>query len=115
MFKLKAGWTKEKMKRYIRRGNDGTRAFSPQQSMCVYLTDDGNKCAVGCFIPKANFEQGMNVAGDVFDLLDTFNVTKFMPLTRKGMKSLQVVHDNVLGLVNMRKYLCNWIDKNVTE
>jgi hypothetical protein len=48
----------------IQRYNNGTRAvrrdFYSQEIGCVYQTADGNRCAIGCFIPDGHRALGFS-------------------------------------------------------
>jgi len=111
------GWTKEKMKVAIRAGNNGKRAFDPQEHVCRYLTPDGNRCAVGCFLPDGH--PGQSYEGTTIGLLNEYpELKKKMPLSPEALRRLQKVHDSHISArdaLDMRDVLCEWIDKNVED
>lgn len=114
MFKAINGWTKKKMKAKIRKKNDGTRAISPNPSLCAYETRSGNRCAVGVFLPD-----------DHVALIEWSPIRKvvrlypglytILPLDLEGMSILQNIHDSYSGDSDMRDILCNWVDGNVED
>lgn len=64
--------------------------------MCQYLTMDGRKCAIGCFIPDDHAAQSND--GDVMEILDVFpDLLKEMPCQNKRVLSeFQSFHDRKL-------------------
>lgn len=89
-YKLKKGWTKAKVLAMFKKGNNGTQAQSGGQ--CQYLTEDGNKCAVGVFIPEGHESQ--NEIAMVKELLVNYpELTKHMPLNSKALQWMQAYHD----------------------
>lgn len=116
-YETKNGWTKERMKTAINTGNNGTRSF--ERHNCVYRADNGNKCAVGCFIPdevyipEMDIDQGSGTGADA--IIHGFDLHHYMPLNNHGMGEMQIIHDNVDDGADIRIKLCNWIDANVEE
>lgn len=133
MFKLRNGWTKEKMKEAIATGNTGQRSISVREGdrngVCMYRSETGNKCAVGCFIPEKDYERRMDDQGSALGLLGAYpGLDRIMPLTVDGMNELQKVHDIVpkefesrmcrmvdVPHKDVRIPLYEWIDNNVEE
>jgi hypothetical protein len=115
MYQTINGWTKATMKAAIRAGNNGQRAVdSPTSALCRYLTADGNRCAVGCFIPDGH--EGAHLRGAVDDLLYSYpDLKDKMPLSPSDMWSFQRVHDSIRAPVDMHVVLETWIDANVVD
>lgn len=110
MFKTINGFTKASMKRAIRAGNNGHKSkLSPSNKMCAYRAPDGNKCAVGCFIPDE--VDLYAVEGKPVSELENF----IFPLSVRGMEFMQAYHDSYRGKCDMRDVLCRWIDRNVKD
>ena len=111
-FKVQNGWTKTSIKRAIVQGNNGTRAT--EGNHCAYLTKDGNKCAVGCFIPDGHPAQ--NSQGRALMLSSEYPELRF-PLEIFGMRLLQMVHDShkPTDAKSVREVMLNWIDQNVED
>lgn len=111
MFKTINGFTKESMKTAIWAGNNGKRAMNERQ--CLYLSEDNNKCAIGCFIPNGHEAQGSLLG--VFNLGVKYeDLDKFMPLNTKGLSVMQTVHDGCYT-GDVRDAICAWIDANVED
>lgn len=93
-FRLKAGWTKAKVMRAFKRGNNGTVCEGSLPNSCAYLNSDGNKCAVGVFIPKKRYNKDIEgqTAHSVF--MDYPGLKDFMPLSAEGMNEMQEWHDS---------------------
>lgn len=106
------GWTKEGMKSAIRAGNNGRPA--KQEKMCCYLTPDGNKCPVGCFIPDGHPSQG-EVTNALFLIHEFPDLASIMPLPVLGLRQMQEVHDSHTDARDVRDVLCEWIDENVED
>ncbi len=93
-FKLRDGWTKQKVMEQFKQMNNGTKAM--RNSDCAYRTDEGNACAVGAFIP----EELYNVRWDNDPILadslikEVPELDKFMPLNKTGMRRMQKYHDH---------------------
>jgi hypothetical protein len=108
------GWTKERMRQAIRAGNNGTRAMQPGIGRCVYLTHDGNKCAVGCFIPDGHPAQRSNDVA--YGLIHGFpDLAASMPLAVDGLSYMQSQHDYCPPDADVRDVLCAWIEANVSD
>jgi len=109
MYECINGYTKESMINKIYEGNNGERAHDG--TACCYLTQNGNKCAVGCFIPDGH--RGQSFRGDVLKLLRGCpDLEEFMPLNQYGLLSLQGVHD-ITSIADPRPLLIEWINENV--
>lgn len=117
MYKILNGWTKERMKETIRTKNTGVKA-DDSNGYCLYETEDGNHCAVGCFLPKNIIDTPrwynnlpLNSMMRAFPELE-----KTLPLDVAGMCEMQGIHDIAPDVSDdIHKRLSIWIDKNVTE
>jgi len=59
--------------------------------LCVYLTNEGRKCAVGCFFPPGEWT---NFRGSVSQILRCYpQLSAFMPMDEDSLSELQAVHD----------------------
>ena len=117
------GWTKETIISHIETEFKG-RSYQPETG-CVYLGQDGKKCAVGLFIPDTfslftsggeNINSGYNVAR----LLQAFpNLAQHMPLGTDALQTLQTIHDFSIPSSDTRTddqvkaELIDWVRENV--
>lgn len=120
MYKPINGWTKEKILNVIRARKQKKAAYDKNTSQCKYLTKDGNKCAVGLFIPDGH--QAQNYVCDVINLITSFpTLIKNMPLETYAMKQLQKVYDNegpkksITSKFegNAKAAMLDWVERNV--
>jgi len=102
----------------ILKGNNGTKSVkkhphSPHGG-CLYRTEDGNRCAVGCFIPDEVYVPTMDSDTDTSaeTVIDRYDLYQYMPLDAYPMTLMQIRHDN---FDDTHKVLLNWIDENVEE
>ena len=126
MFQTINGWTKQRMKEAIRAGNNGEQSWQDDKG-CLYRTSDGNKCAVGCFIPDELYTlemDDMNADGNsllqgsgAYKIVNQFDLLKYMPINVSGLEKMQGAHDcaDLRKVPDMRDYLSEWIDQNVEE
>lgn len=56
---LKGGWNKARIMEKIRAGNNGNKSIGPD-GRCHYRSPNGNKCAIGCFIPDEKYDPAMD-------------------------------------------------------
>jgi hypothetical protein len=111
-YKLINGWTKNKMKEYIVKYNKNTPAVDNQT--CVYETEDGNRCAIGIFIPDS-FKIALKFDSGVKKLLDKYpELNDYMPLEIEGLKRMQDIHDNPFNS-NTHAVLLGFVNNEVTE
>ena len=112
------GWTKEKMIETIYAGNKGKCAVIRnhfEQIVCSYLTEDGNKCAVGCFIPDGHIAQTRTTTAGAL-LADYPDLVHFMPLEIAGLIVMQKTHDQFrAGEKDPRPAIKLWIENNVED
>lgn len=115
MYKTINGFTKQSMIDVIKKEFKG-QAIN-KLGTCQYLTDEGGKCAVGCFIPHGH--KGQLHSGTVSELMRHFDLSMYMPLENIPMREFQKVHDDGLGSIDdigvQLNILINWINKNVEE
>ena len=119
MFTTINGYTKEKMKEVIRANFKGKA--SDNGGGCYYLTEDGRRCAVGCFIDEATLNNidTPDLSMPVAELLENYEeVQEIMPLGLDGLKVFQSAHDTMFGSTDpevQKEILINWIDNNVKD
>lgn len=85
------------------------------EGKCCYLTDNGKKCAVGCFIPDGH--EGQNFEGTAADLMKKYHELK-LPLSKYGLMAFQNVHDKMssdLDKDTQLDILIDWIKTNVVD
>jgi len=112
------GYTKETMKRLIRKYNMDKR--SVHKGSCLYQSPDGNRCAVGCFIP--DHHPALKSISGVDGMLKEYpDMGDCMPLPIMWLEMFQELHDMYdpnhkrfkgKGLLDV---LCDWIDENVED
>lgn len=120
-YKTMNGWTKERMIKQIMERNNGTRAVVNDEEgppVCLYETEDGNHCAVGCFIPSGH--PAMEFKDSVCFLLEAHQDLKsVLPLDLSGLKQFQQAHDlhdvRVMYGCDPRPDLIRWINENVED
>jgi len=100
--KLINGWTKEKVMAQVMKYNKGERAlfFSEKhnvvQDTCVYEDKDGNRCAVGCFIPDGHVALKSRLTAP--SLVEEYAALKpLMPFEGDGLTMFQKTHDKALN------------------
>lgn len=118
MFKAINGWTKKKILKVLEARRYNCAAESEVTGACMYTTSNGNRCAVGMFIPKRH--EGGSLQGPVSELLELYpDLTKHMPLPLDGLTQLQSVHDGESYAQtgergrNAKKAMIDWVKKNV--
>jgi hypothetical protein len=104
------GWTKEKMLKVIKARPFEKASFNDDIDTCLYLNEDGNKCAVGLFIPDGH--KGEDFSGDSDRLLRKYpELKKYMPLGH--MREFQKVHDK--NLLRAKTKMIEWVMENVED
>lgn len=115
MYKCINGWTKSKMLKVVKARRYNCR--STEHDICAYLSSNGNKCALGLFIPNRHL--GLQTSGNYHDLIRKCpDLLDKMPLTKSGMIKLQIVHDlcdESPYKGNAKAAMIDWIEKNVEE
>ena len=87
------GFTRESTMAAIKAYNDNTRAYDNDREECMYETNEGNRCAVGCFIPDDH--DGLMYHGGARALLSNYpDLETFMPMSVERLVSLQNTHDS---------------------
>lgn len=122
MHKTINGWTKAKMiekirsRPFVEAASDGNR--------CMYRSPDGNKCAVGVFIPDEMYSGEMDntAIGDVTitGVLRRFpDLSDVLPLRGAGLICMQNVHDACTGPLSERtdatKALIEFVENHVED
>jgi hypothetical protein len=111
-FKTQNGWTKERMIAQIRKYNNGTRAIDVYGE-CKYQDHNGNRCAVGCFLPDGH--EGFNTTVNVYNLLRKFpDLNDIVPIKHMALSIMQGVHDEC-DTGDVRDLLEAWINNNVED
>jgi len=116
MFKAINGWTKAKMLKVIKARRYNAAAVIGE--FCAYTTPNGNRCAVGLFIPKGH--GGSSICGGVYDLFRAHpELKEVMPLGVSALTKLQKVHDHCSVHINgvedrnAKEAMIEWVQKNV--
>lgn len=112
MYQIINNWTKEEMKIAI-----NTKMFSyPSKSdgMCMYLAPDGNRCAIGVFIPCGHPAE-KSEAAVTFVLNGYPELKAIMPLESHALSYLQAIHDSTPMNKDPRPELLQWIEENVQD
>lgn len=97
-YQLADGWTLDKIRKQIRKYNNGTRATDLEYAVdqCTYQTSEGNRCLIGCFIPDEH--DGLDFQGNVSALLEAYpELQKHMPLEKRALSLFQGVHDIIVN------------------
>ena len=123
MYKTINGWTKKKMSQAImermldHRSVGPARGHNPNQ--CRYRASDGNRCAVGVFIPDELYTTDMDTIVTSYIKPFPWNggpIDALMPLPILGLMELQHVHDDYTGPgPDPRPALLAWINENVED
>lgn len=92
MYKLINGWTKARVMKQVKKHNNGSQAWNSKRESCTYQAVDGNRCAVGCFIPGNH--AALQYRGNAQELLIRFpELASRMPFGAKGLQKFQTIHD----------------------
>jgi hypothetical protein len=109
-YKLINGWTRATVMQRVRERNNGAPALN--SGRCVYRTDNGNHCFVGCFIPDGH--PGFQTCGGSCFLLWRYpDLNKHMPL-RTGLGLFQLVHDEYSG-AGLYSAAEQWLTEHAVE
>lgn len=112
MYKTINGWTKEKMIKHIVNNFRGKSTDDPDISgyqVCRYRGTGGKKCAVGLFIPDEKYSDGIESVA-VSEIYNDFKLV--LPLSRTGMATFQLVHDDSIPSETLQVML-SWLIHNV--
>lgn len=112
-YQTKNGWTKSLMIQAINIGNNGKVSLNESRNNCVYRASDGNKCAVGCFIPDDIY----HISLETRNLPYFSGLEDFLPLEIFACILLQKTHDNCQIDMNTdpRPACIKWIEENVED
>jgi hypothetical protein len=121
-FKTINGWTKAEMieavKKYMLKHQSVETYAGDVPGMtftCLYQAPDGNRCAVGCFIPDGHI--ALKMREGIHLLLPLVpDLKRKLPLNREGLMELQAVHDKINDpTINPRPRVLKWIRDNVVD
>ncbi len=109
------GFTKQSMIKVIERefkGKAVTEAVDGTPSRCVYLNNEGKKCAVGCFIPDGH--EALKFGEGARSLVARFWELK-LPLPVTGLIEFQETHDYMRAehFEEQKQVLIDWINSRV--
>src|ERR1700677_3554187 len=111
MYKLANGWTKEKVLAQVKKYNNGTRAMKPTNvGGCTYKAENGNRCAVGCFIPDNYDVTAFYFVGGARALIKNYpDLAQYMPFDKPlALVEFQRAHDDCFDsdvYVSIEKFL----------
>lgn len=91
------GWTKRAVLEHVSINFTGcaVQQFPRHKKKPRYKTKSGRKCAVGLFIPDAEYSIDMEQTANVLILLENFpQLNKYMPLGNHRMRKFQTIHDS---------------------
>ena len=97
MYKLKLGWTKDRVRTQIKKYNNGNRALRHCTNYCTYKDNGGNRCFIGAFIPDDHTE-AFDSWDSVSHLLDKYpELDDEMPFRDvEVLKAFQAAHDDAV-------------------
>ena len=109
MYKLANGWTKESVMEQFKKYNNGNMARDYKRGICVYQTDDGNRCAIGAFIPDGH--EGLQFEGPVNQLLMRYSDLKsYIPFDDlDALEVFQQVHDGSFSGLDIYQRIENFL------
>lgn len=127
MYKPINGFTKAKILEVLKARPLNGPAMGHEGIGCTYLAANGNKCAVGMFIPDGH--RGQEYEGFVTGLLGLYpDLKSVMPLVVEGLATLQMCHDQETGVLdtygreytpqfkgNAKAAMIDWVEKNVQD
>lgn len=112
-YKLAKGWTKRKVMNRIKEYNDGSRCIeiSIENISCVYESKNGNRCAIGCFIPDNH--QALSSRDPVKILLKRYpELVEYMPFhDTEALRDFQNTHD--VTFCDVYESIKKFLDKKV--
>lgn len=96
MYKLANGWTKERVLAQVKKYNNGTRAMKPTGNGCSYRAEDGNRCAIGAFIPDHYDVTAFYFGGTARALIEDYSdLAQYMPFNDPlALTDFQRAHDD---------------------
>ena len=117
-FKLINGWTKESVMAQAKKYNNDYTSVNSFTGSCSYENRDGNRCAIGCFIPDGHIS--LKATENVKHLLEMYpELANKMPLESKGLVKFQDVHDflfqesHFTSINGVHKAIQNFLDNEV--
>lgn len=108
------GYTKAKIIETIRSKMLDHKSRHESLKYCVYRAHDGNRCAVGVFIPENHDAEISSLS--VGELLRNYTgLLQHMPLEMRALRELQIIHDQTPDNCDPRPNLIKWIEDNVED
>lgn len=116
MFRYANGYNLEKTMSKIREGNKGHRGMEENAGRCMYLTSDGNKCVIGCFIPDGHRAQKiLDSVSALLELEEYSDLVELMPLEGNlALEAFQRFHDQYID-DSLHSSIQQWLIENVQE
>lgn len=120
-YKTMNGWTKAGMMQAIRDKMLDHPSKAPDGQTCAYRAADGNRCAVGVFLPDGHPAESsiVNIDQVYTDYIDLRTV---LPLALGGLCAMQIVHDYTGDMdtprpddSDPRPDVLRWIEENVED
>ncbi len=119
MFTTVNGWTKDSIVAHIEAHFTGKSfVLNPDthKDECKYRGPNGEKCAVGLFIPDDKYRPSMdiNCENHATGIIERYRLSNIMPLDIQGMQAFQQVHDNSTPS-ECKGNMLAWVRENVSN
>lgn len=112
MIKLINGWTKETVMAQVKKYNNGKQSLDDRSEGCVYLGINGNRCAVGCFIPDGH--PALQSDKGSSEIISEYpELEKLMPFELGDLRKFQYVHDRANSYRNIHEAIQEFLDTKV--
>ena len=112
------GWTKKKMLEHVT--NNFIYKSVTKDGYCAYRGENGDKCAVGLFIPDNLYTEDMD-NGDKFQNTDVLHILErypelnnYLPLESEALMDFQKIHDKSFSS-STKLELLDWIETKVQD
>jgi len=96
----------QKMRDYF--SQPGAKIATNEDGDCLYMTEKGNKCAVGCLVDNKDYNPVWDLEGDILALQSGFLCGWDHASTFTFMHSAQIRHDKS----KLASQFVGWLDKN---
>lgn len=108
---LNKRWTKRKIFTRFKKYNNGRRAWNADLEICQYENDDGNRCAIGAFMPNDPILLS-SINGIRFLIVSDNKLLKFMSTNDIiFLERLQNAHDETPQKRSTYKSVLEFLDK----